>query len=849
MKKILIFTLFVASFFVTGVTSALSLPTQEISLNTGWNIISTPRIIELHQFSASENSSNFDIYILNASSTSGWSTMAEFGQVEFIPLYGYFINNKTGSTQTLTLTYKEELSPNERFFERKFTKTGWYSIGVANPTYARAKNATTADTNNVANILDSLSGSHSSVIDFTESDFNTIPSSVRVGETWKSVVPGDLNSLNDIRETKGYAVYITKENALYSGFQNTDYQPLITEISPAAATAGTENFVLTVTGWNFTPSSTVRWNGFDRATTYSSSTQISALILASDVSVATTTKITVSNPGLNGGISSEYSFTINASSGTLSLSLASDSPTSAVVPGATSVILAKFTVRPTGENYEVRQVKFYIATSTNASAVDLTGTVYVKVNGSTVMSKAIADISNTAATAHALASYPILTAGQDATITVEGSVSSSATSVSTYQVTSFQVSQAKRIVTNDIVSNPTGTANGNSIAVKAAALVITTLSTPVANSVVAGTNSYEFATIQLNAQAGGEDVKVSKIVVTHNGSSTVDSDIGTYYLYKDSDTTPLSTSAATAELDGTPDGIDDTLTFNFANYIMVTRGTPVTLHLKANILSSATAGSSSRFNVASSTTAVTAVGVSTGNTLTHGSNITYSGNGQVTTIVPGGQLTLSLMTGGPSVSQIVNVGTNDGVYFAFKLTSQYETQKITSLKLTATSTGSTGLAITTLNNIRLYEGSPSGTPIATASQFDTCDVSKCTVTFAATDNILSAPAPTTGVTLYVKANIASGGSARLGDNFKFTIADAGDVAVKGSVTASTSGEIIGTPTQGGVSYITPFRVVVEGISPTTATTVGTGAGVTVGVFKVTNNGGSAINLASTTTFG
>ncbi|MDO8557056.1 MAG: peptidoglycan-binding domain-containing protein, partial [Candidatus Jorgensenbacteria bacterium] len=537
-------------------------------------------------------------------------------------------------------------------------------------------------------------------------------------------------------------------------------------------------------------------------------------------------------------------------SGTISLNRAADSPSNAVVPGATGVVLAKFTARPTGENYELRQVKFYLATSTNAAAVDLTGTLYIKVNGATVMSKAIGDISNTAATAYALSSYPILTAGQDATITVEGSVSSSATSVSTYQVTSFQVSQAKRIVTNDIVSNPTGTANGNSIAVKAAALVITTLSTPVANSVVAGTNSYELATIQLNAQSGGEDVKVSKLVVVHNGSSSVDTDVGTYYLYKDSDTSPLPTTATVNSGDATADGTDDPFTFTFSTPIVVARGTPVTLHLKANVLSGAATGSVNRFSVTTSTTAVTAVGVSTGNTLTHGSDITYAGNGQNQTLVAAGTLNLSLATGGPSANQIVNVGTNDGVYFAFKLTSQYETQKITSLKLTATSTGSSGLATTTLKNIRLYENSPSGTAVASAAQFDACDVSKCTVTFTATDNILTNPVPTTGVTIYVKADVAAGGAARLGDNFQFLIASStGDVAVKGSVTASTGGTKTGTPTQGGVSYITPFRVVVEGISPTTAATVGTGAGVTVGVFKVTNNGGSAINLASTTTFG
>ncbi len=102
MKKILIFTLFAAFFSVVGVVSAASFITQTISLSPGWNIISTPRVVESHQFSVSENSSNFDIYVLNASSTSGWSTMAEINQSEFTPLYGYFINNKTPLHRTKT---------------------------------------------------------------------------------------------------------------------------------------------------------------------------------------------------------------------------------------------------------------------------------------------------------------------------------------------------------------------------------------------------------------------------------------------------------------------------------------------------------------------------------------------------------------------------------------------------------------------------------------------------------------------------------------------------------------------------------------------------------------------------
>jgi hypothetical protein len=60
----------------------------------------------------------------------------------------------------------------------------------------------------------------------------------------------------------------------------------ITTITPNIATKGGTTFTLTVTGTNFVSGSTVRWNGLNRATTFVSSTQLTAAILASDISTA-----------------------------------------------------------------------------------------------------------------------------------------------------------------------------------------------------------------------------------------------------------------------------------------------------------------------------------------------------------------------------------------------------------------------------------------------------------------------------------------------------------------------------------------------------------------------------------
>ena len=86
--------------------------------------------------------------------------------------------------------------------------------------------------------------------------------------------------------------------------------PTLSTISPTSATAGGAAFTLTVNGTNFISASKVRWNGSDRTTTYVSSTQLKASILASDITSQGTANVTVFNPTPGGGTSNQVSFTI-----------------------------------------------------------------------------------------------------------------------------------------------------------------------------------------------------------------------------------------------------------------------------------------------------------------------------------------------------------------------------------------------------------------------------------------------------------------------------------------------------------------------------------------------------------
>jgi hypothetical protein len=86
--------------------------------------------------------------------------------------------------------------------------------------------------------------------------------------------------------------------------------PLIMQTSPDFAAPGGAAFVLTVNGTGFVSGAAVLWNGSARATTFVSSSQLTASILATDISTARTASVTVVNPAPGGGTSNVAFFNV-----------------------------------------------------------------------------------------------------------------------------------------------------------------------------------------------------------------------------------------------------------------------------------------------------------------------------------------------------------------------------------------------------------------------------------------------------------------------------------------------------------------------------------------------------------
>lgn len=541
----------------------------------------------------------------------------------------------------------------------------------------------------------------------------------------------------------------------------------------------------------------------------------------------------------------DYTSTYNKAtvgSGSLAFNRATDSASTSVAP-STEVSLAKFNAKPTGQDMEVRGISFGI---TQNAANRLTGTVFVKVNGQIVYNAAgtVANFATAGGNTvtRSLSSYPVLTAGQNNTIEVVASIDSSATSSSTFKVEDFDVTSVKRLISNDIVDPEVTAQDGLTLTAQAANLSVTTLTTPVAASVVAGTNGFELANISLNAGSSGEDVRISSIVIADTKDSSASYIDITNLVMKDASGNQLTTSAST-NTDAA------TVTFTFTNPIILAKNTSTVLKLYGDVVTG-TSTTRHLFDVDS----VTATGKYTGNSI----SVTPSGSGQYMTITTSGTLTISTVSGAsatPTVTQTVNMNTLDNVYLAYKWTSQYEAQKVTTLKLKAT-----GTALTTNNikNIRLYAKKGSytsfqsdATLFASVDQFSTCSSNVCSFTWTDGSNVLPFTIdPGMGVTVWVKADIQGENVVKLGNDFYMSVTNDGtDVIAQGAVSGQAPGTYTGTANSSGTkTYITPFQVLVTGETPTSGGSSSSplSVGTQIGRFKVYNGGSAQITLTDAT---
>jgi len=124
--------------------------------------------------------------------------------------------------------------------------------------------------------------------------------------------------------------------------------PTVSSLSPSTAVAGSAAFTLTLNGAGFVNGSSVQFNGTSRATTFVSTSQITAAILASDIATAGTANVTATNPVPTVGQSGPQVFTITSTNNPV--------PTIASLDATHIAGGTAFTLTVDGANLEAKSV-------------------------------------------------------------------------------------------------------------------------------------------------------------------------------------------------------------------------------------------------------------------------------------------------------------------------------------------------------------------------------------------------------------------------------------------------------------------------------------------------------------
>ncbi len=175
----------------------------------------------------------------------------------------------------------------------------------------------------------------------------------------------------------------------------------------------------------------MRWNGSARTTTFVSSSQLTAAILAADIAAAGTAQVTVFNPTPGGGTSNAQAFTVNSSQAPVITSL---NPASVNARGAAftlsvygSGFVSRSVIRWNGSDRQTEYVSSTrLKTNISAEEIAVAGTVMVTVftpapNGGVSNAQTFTIDIPPVPTISGRDPYSVIAGGADFTLSVYGS--------------------------------------------------------------------------------------------------------------------------------------------------------------------------------------------------------------------------------------------------------------------------------------------------------------------------------------------------------------------------------------------------------------------------------------------
>jgi hypothetical protein len=245
-----------------------------------------------------------------------------------------------------------------------------------------------------------------------------------------------------------------------------------------------------------------------------------------------------------------------------------------------------------------------------------------------------------------------------------------------------------------ITAAPTSAVSGQTMTVKAGALVISVSSVPISQTVIAGTKNFEFARYILDTASSGEDVRLTSFPPEYNvGTGGSATDLTNCFLYDDG--TALTTSNSTGANPTAAASSTNTFTFTGTG-LTLTKGTSKTLSLKCDIK----AGAAGRYSWGYDSSAdPDPTGLTSGQSITETEN---DSAGQTMIATASGSLSVALDSSSPSYA-IVAAG-QEATLAKIKFTATNEDIDLKQVALQLTDIASNTREDLIGNKVTLWDG-------------------------------------------------------------------------------------------------------------------------------------------------
>lgn len=351
--------------------------------------------------------------------------------------------------------------------------------------------------------------------------------------------------------------------------------------------------------------------------------------------------------------------------------------------------------------------------------------------------------------------------------------------------------------TNTSVTASLASQAGNTQTVRAAQLIVRTLSTPSAGDVVAGVTGYTWATLGLDASASGEGVRLNSLAVSNTGNWA---NIDNAALYGDLDANGSYETQLTDTVQPSTSTATNLYTFTLTKDLIVKKSGSSNVAIKGDLATGAAAGTIHTVSVAA-VADVTASGVDSGATLAT-TDKTVSGAGQAQTVRGSGGV--AVYDNGSPIAALAIAGASDVLFAKYRFTATTEDFVVSRIEFGTQGGSARGSDDQdSVKEIKLKYSKKDGTSATVMAP-----VGSATTTF---DNLEVFVPKDGNANIEVYANlygIGSGNSGDFGDRPTLDITNTGGSGVRavgqGSGTALTMFDRLGTVTGTGAGTSAQF---------------------------------------------